>query len=249
MSRHGSSLSPRLRAIGDAVLPGEPVADIGTDHAKLPIALVASQRVPKAIACDRAFGPLAVARRALEKEARSEIELRAGEGLAPIRPGEVATLILAGMGAATIRRILSAHPEVVAATKRLVLQPNTDWAMVRAHVAAEGWGLDAEVLVEDAGKYYVVLSIDPTERRQVSWSESDLRLGPHLRRARAPAFISYLEARIQQVQNALSSASAAHTQDSPGLLALRAEFELLMPELRRTSTPRHDDGHSRGPNA
>jgi len=51
------------------------------------------------------------------------IECRLGEGLQPIRPGEVEAAVIAGIGGATIAGILAASPEVVAGLRAVVVQP------------------------------------------------------------------------------------------------------------------------------
>ena len=55
-------LSPRLRAVADLVPVGARLADIGTDHAYLPAALLLEEKIPSAIAADLREGPLSRAR-------------------------------------------------------------------------------------------------------------------------------------------------------------------------------------------
>ena len=102
-------LSPRLRAVAKLVRRDAPLADVGTDHALLPAALVASQTVPHAMATDKNRGPL---QRAAAHVAgfglESSIELRHGPGLSPFSVDELAklgTIVIAGMGAGTIRTL------------------------------------------------------------------------------------------------------------------------------------------------
>ncbi|MBO5727413.1 MAG: tRNA (adenine(22)-N(1))-methyltransferase TrmK, partial [Oscillospiraceae bacterium] len=55
-------LTPRLLAAAQLVPPGAAVADIGTDHAYLPVWLLKQGRVRYAIAADLRSGPLERAR-------------------------------------------------------------------------------------------------------------------------------------------------------------------------------------------
>ena len=55
-------LSKRLRAVAELVTPGYRVADIGTDHAYVPIWLVQNGRIPSAVAMDVNEGPLQIGR-------------------------------------------------------------------------------------------------------------------------------------------------------------------------------------------
>ena len=56
--RHTLELTPRLRTAADLVPAGARLADIGTDHAYLPAALLLEGKIPYAIAADLRHGPL-----------------------------------------------------------------------------------------------------------------------------------------------------------------------------------------------
>ena len=73
-------LSKRLSAILSLIPEGARVADIGTDHAYLPIALAASGRAKSIIACDIHKGPLAVAAKNLAVSGAEGAFLRFGRG-------------------------------------------------------------------------------------------------------------------------------------------------------------------------
>ena len=51
-------MSKRLEAVAELVTPGYKVADIGTDHAYVPIRLVLEGKSPSAVAMDVNEGPL-----------------------------------------------------------------------------------------------------------------------------------------------------------------------------------------------
>lgn len=179
------------------------MADIGTDHAQLPVALVRRGVVPSAIGIDVAATPLSRA----EANAATvpEVELRLGDGLAPLRPGEAATIVIAGMGGAKLVRLLEGFPGLPS-TSRLVLSPNTQWPQVRAFVARRGFALVGEDLVEDRGHAYLVLSVDPTASARAQWDDDDLVLGPQLRRRRPPAWQRWVRAEHARLVAALRRA-------------------------------------------
>ena len=90
------TLDARLSAAAELVRPGEPVADIGCDHGKLTAVLAASGRYPKVIGADLRPGPLAKAEQTLEYAGcKDRAELRLGDGLSVLSPGEVSTIVLA----------------------------------------------------------------------------------------------------------------------------------------------------------
>lgn len=151
-------LSKRLAVLARCIPTGCTVADIGTDHAHLPVYLVEAGICPRVIATDVNDGPLATARQAVQKYGlEGSIELRRGDGLQVIAPGEVEVVVLAGMGGRLIAGILGTGIDVVQQLKRLVLQPNTQVAFLRAWLVENGWGIVDEHLVEEDGKLYPVL--------------------------------------------------------------------------------------------
>lgn len=152
-------LGPRLTAIAALVPTGSVVADIGTDHAALPIALVRAHRVPRAIASEVVPAPLEYARRVVvEAGCASLVDVRFGSGLSVLQPGEAECIVLAGMGAWTILDIIHAHPEVARTAVALVLQPQTEPELVRRTLAQEGFGLLDERLSREGERFYVVMA-------------------------------------------------------------------------------------------
>ncbi len=76
-------------ALATLVPPGVVVADIGTDHAYLPIYLVQSGQVMRAVAADISPGSLESARQAVTAAGLEErISLRLGSGLSVLTPLE-----------------------------------------------------------------------------------------------------------------------------------------------------------------
>ena len=107
MGKH-LELTPRLRQIAAWVRQGAHLADVGTDHAYLPVWLTLQGRVASAIASDLRRGPLD---RAQETGRRygvgDRITFRLGNGLAAVAPEECDTIVIAGMGGENIAQILA----------------------------------------------------------------------------------------------------------------------------------------------
>ena len=98
-----NTLDKRISAVAALVRQDSRLADIGTDHAYLPVYLVQAGVCPSAIASDIGAGPLDAARRTVtENGLTSEIALRLGNGLATVSAGEVEDIAIAGMGGETI---------------------------------------------------------------------------------------------------------------------------------------------------
>jgi len=155
-------LGERLAALVAFVPLGARVGDIGTDHAYLPIELVGRKIVPFAVAGDIHRGPYQAAKENIENLGlQQNISVRFGNGLAVLSPGEVDTVVIAGMGGSTIVEILSSEPEVTHGLKRLILQPMIATATVRRWLITNQWTIVDEALVQDDGKLYEILVAEP----------------------------------------------------------------------------------------
>ncbi len=152
------ALDARLQAVADFVQLGSRVADIGTDHAYLALALWAQRGAAGVIAADKNSGPCEAARHTLQEAGLlGSIPVRQGDGLAVLQPGEVDTVCIAGMGGQLIAAILAAAPAILQQSGRLVLQPMNAAAELRRWLYAHGWHLVDEALAEADGHIYEIM--------------------------------------------------------------------------------------------
>ena len=129
-------LDKRLRCVAGLVRPGSVLADIGTDHAYLPVWLVKEGICPRAVAADIHVGPAS----------------------APLRPGEADDIVVAGMGGETIASILEAAPWTQDGRYRLILQPMTRPECLRRFLLANGYAILSEQVVQDGRRRYLALA-------------------------------------------------------------------------------------------
>lgn len=116
--------TPRLDALKAALTGYRMVADIGCDHAYLPILLAQEDAAAHFIAADVREGPLLRAKENISRFGLADrIETRLGSGLIPVLPGECEAAVIAGMGGSVICNILQEGETVAKSLKRLVLQP------------------------------------------------------------------------------------------------------------------------------
>jgi tRNA (adenine22-N1)-methyltransferase len=139
----------RIRKLASYVDAGESVADIGPDHGYLSIWLIREGVSPRVIMTDVAEGPLKIARGNAEKYGVTD--LRLGDGLAPLAPGEVDTVVIAGMGGETIIGIMEADPEKTASFPKYILQPRTKTAELRSWLA-ERYEIVEDIVAEERGR-------------------------------------------------------------------------------------------------
>ena len=171
-------LSKRLKTIVSLLdLPAK-IADIGTDHAYLPIHLAQISPESRIIAVENKKQPYNAAQEHIEKAQLSDkIELRLGSGLEPIERGEIDSLIIAGMGAKTIREILNNSYQLAQGLDRIILQAMAGTAKLRRWLVENDFKVVDELLVEGK-EIYQVLLVKPGQQE----IEDDflLELGPKL---------------------------------------------------------------------
>lgn len=153
---HG--LDTRLALVAQFVRAGSRVADVGTDHAFLPVYLVQSGKSPFAIASDIRQGPVASARHTVAESGFGDrISVRMGNGLDTVSPDEVDDIVIAGMGGETVADILARAPWTQNGRYRLILQPMSKPERLRRFLWENGFDLQEESAVQADGHIYTVM--------------------------------------------------------------------------------------------
>lgn len=153
------ALSPRLETIAKLIPEGLRVADIGTDHAYLPAALILSGRADFVIACDIGEKPLQNARHTVDTlNLADKIDLRLSNGLEKVSPNEVDAVVIAGMGGEVIAGIIE-NAKWLKEGKLLLLQPMSSPEILRKFLCQNGYELKSETAISDNSKIYTVMSV------------------------------------------------------------------------------------------
>ena len=171
------NLSNRLMSAAAYVRRGSAVADIGTDHAWLPIYLIERGIAPRAVAADINEGPLNRARINIPKGMKDKIELRLTDGLAGIEDFGAQDILICGMGGELIARILQDAPFTKDKNIRLILQPMTKAPYLREFLLGAGFRIIDESLADDDRIYQVICAEYCGEREE--YSPVELLLGRH----------------------------------------------------------------------
>lgn len=169
-------LSPRLKKIAELIPPTNSIADIGTDHAYIPIYALLNGISPRAVASDIKLGPVARAAENIERFGlKSQISVRLGPGLSTISSGEAEVIVIAGMGGLLIADILDAARDIAKAAKLLILQPMTATPELRAYLAENRFSVKTEHLVAEEEKIYNIIEVQGDGSS--SYTEKELILG------------------------------------------------------------------------
>lgn len=152
-------LTPRLEKLAELVPRCEALADIGTDHAYIPAALVSEGIAAKAIASDIVAGPVERARETVARYALSDkIDVRMGAGLETVVENEADVIVVAGMGGILISEILEKSRRVTDGAKMLILQPMTAVRELREYLCGGGYTITGEYLVKEESKLYNIIT-------------------------------------------------------------------------------------------
>ena len=238
-------LSERLERVVSFVRPCASAADIGTDHALVPVELVRRGIVKKALAMDVRPGPLSRAKEQISRAGLSDqIEPRLSDGLAALKPQEAETVIIAGMGGELIIRILTVGRHMWDSVAQWVLSPHSEVFKVRGWLLENGFSIEKEDMVCEDGKYYVLMDVKraeaETEAGEGTGAEAGLKTespardaefvrllyGDGLIRERNPVLAQYLKEEEQM----LMEREASLRQSAKG--SLRAAERLKETETR-----------------
>lgn len=250
-------LSKRLQTIADFVDCNTRVADIGSDHAMLPVYLVQSGRARSAIAGELNKGPFEAARAQVAGALLTErVDVRHGDGLSVVQPNEVDTITISGMGGALIVTILEAGRQAgkLIGVQQLVLQPNVGEDVVRRWLLAHEWALVDETILEEDGKIYEILvarriadfeaqmqrlydvhKLPQRLREQVEANQWLQRMGPYLIQRGGDVFHSKWQLECEKLTHICKQLQSSELSQSHEKLAIfQQEIETIKEILRCT---------------
>lgn len=152
-------ITPRLKCIINHT-NGIRIADIGTDHAYIPIYLIENKLAEYVIAGDICKGPVKIAEENISNHNLSDkIEVRLGSGLSILKKGETDTIIIAGMGGILISEIIDADIEI-ARQCSLVLQPMNAQYELRKYLIKNGFKITDEDIAVEGFKVYNIMNVE-----------------------------------------------------------------------------------------
>ena len=224
------NLSPRLSVVASFVPKGARMADIGSDHAYLPAHLLLQSKINFAVVGEVAKGPLENARHELAKQRLTDVTvLRLADGLAAVTAADqIDTVTIAGMGGLLIRDILAAAKARGQVFETLILQPNTDEAVVRQWLIANAYQLTHERIVQEDKHFYEIIVAKPGNQ---TLSSLDLTFGPFLRDEQSPVFKAKWQKEADRIALIFERMSAAGKDDTPAYHQWQARYQQIQEVL------------------
>ena len=193
-------LPPRLQAIADWVRDGAILADVGTDHALLPLDLLRRGRIRAAIATDINEEPLRRAQANAKAREEDRIRFFLCDGLAAVEPGEADCVVIAGLGGENIADILR-RADWLREGVQLLLQPMSRAEVLHRELRNMGFRVLRERLAEDTGRVYPIM--EAAGGSDEDWSDAEYFTGPYALLRNDPLFPRYLEEQYRRLTAAV----------------------------------------------
>lgn len=196
-------ISQRLERVGAFVPQGARLLDVGSDHAYLPIYLMQQGRIEAAIAGEVVEGPFQSASKNVTAQGLDQqIEVRLADGLAAFEPtDQIDAIVIAGMGGRLIADILAGGQEKLASVQCLILQPNNREDELRGWLAENGFAIQTEDLLEEAGKFYEIIVAGAGQQ---VLTDQEKRFGPFLLQDQSPVFKAKWQKELQKHEKSLA---------------------------------------------
>lgn len=221
------ALSKRLEQVATMIPPCQTVADVGTDHGFLAVALIEKEIAGRVIAIDVNHGPLESAKRFVkERRLEGHIECRLGDGLAVTTAGEIDCAVICGMGGELMQHIISVGPEWL---QTYVVQPQSHREELKKFFVAQGYGITDEQCLQEGKQYYDIWVVE----RGVTSVYNSLPLdsilweyGAILQEHRSPIWVNHIQRRIETLES-IESHMRDVSKGSRDLGAIQKEIEVL----------------------
>ena len=224
---HSITPDARLTAAAEFVRQGARLADVGTDHAYLPVSLLRQGVISFAVASDISEGPLAHAREtaAIAGIGEDRLRLVCTDGLTGLDTYGLTDIAICGMGGEGIAKILAAALFVRDPAIRLILQPMTRGFVLRRYLAENGFKIERENLACVRRHVYACLCVSFTGE-PYSLTPIEAVLGAyHIGEGREhPLFPAYLREHLDAVRRRTTGLRTGGYRDREAA-ALQTEME------------------------
>lgn len=146
-------VSERIKTIGDFILDGDIVVDVGADHGLLELYLLAKYQNVSITAVENKIGPYKILENSLK--GLKNVRLSLSNGISVVNK-DTTTVVIAGMGGLNIKNILLAHPEKIKGLKKIIIDAHRDIEIARKTIISFGFRFSKEKIIFEQGKFYIV---------------------------------------------------------------------------------------------
>ena len=225
---NAQQLSKRLAKVGEFVPSQARLADIGSDHAYLPVRLMLAKKISYAVCGEVVKGPYESALHQVTLQGLADnITVRLADGLFAIEPSDkIDTITICGMGGTLIKQILLEGKERISGEELLVLQPNVGEATLRKYLVANGYTIIAEEILEENKKIYEII-VAKKLVQPMSLNEAQYLFGPLLMQEKSPVFIKKWQRELMQRQRVLQQLQNSAQNHDEKIAELQVEMKFI----------------------
>lgn len=222
-----NKLSQRLKVVADFVPQNSRVADIGSDHAYLPVYLMKQKQIEFGIASEVAKGPLDNAIQEIKAEGLSDrIDTRLADGLLSVQPEDkIDCVTIAGMGGTLIKNILENGNSHLSGNELLILQPNVGEDRLRTWLMNNQYEISDETILREDGHTYEIIVAKKTDE-PVKYTEQEIKFGPFLLKQHSDVFVEKWENEIERIEMVIDQMNLAkHDKPVDKINSMKKEIE------------------------
>ena len=214
-------LGARLYSALAYLTAGGTVADIGTDHAYLPIEIIKKGLSQRAVACDINLGPIESARRNIEAAGLADrIDTLQTDGLHGVEQFHPTDVLIFGMGGELIVKILSEAPWVKDGGIGLILQPMSHAEILRRWLSEQGFSIEGETLTWEDQYYQTIYARFCGETYTLT--EEELFFGREIFSSDSPLLEGYLKGRAKTLNAVIAGKNKGNADAALEMRLLRA---------------------------
>ena len=197
-------LSQRLKTVASMVPKGAYLADVGSDHAWLPIHLIESGKIDWAMAIDNKMGPFLRMRENVSHspKAANRIVCSRSDGISEIADS-VNTLTICGVGGLLACQMLESHPEKLVNISTIIIDPHRDLVAVRKRVCELGYHIADEEMVYEDHVFYSIIRF-AKGAPEIPYTNNELAFGPVLMRKGGGNYSAWLLAQKEKLKKILN---------------------------------------------
>ncbi|GLB46903.1 SAM-dependent methyltransferase [Philodulcilactobacillus myokoensis] len=233
----GKHLSKRLQTVANQVPLNSRLADIGSDHAYLPIYLAQNHLVDFAVAGEVVRGPFQNAEYEINSaNVNSIVHPRLADGLDAIRPSDdINVITIAGMGGNLIHRILERGIKLhrINGNEKLILQPNIGEYGLRKWLMEHYYQISDEKIVVDDHHIYEILIANKMHAKPF-YTEDELYFGPVLLKKHSSALLQKYKDAYQRMQSVIHQMKFARSKQAKiKIQMIKAQMKLIQSLITR----------------
>ena len=216
------AINKRLQLVAEYV-ENRRLADIGSDHAYLPIYLAKNNKIDYAVAGEIVEGPHKVSIKNVREEGLVEIiDCRKAAGLDAIELSDnIEVITICGMGGKLIADILEKGREKLANKPNLVLQQN----FVREKLQELGYEIIAENIIEEDGHIYEIIVAKPGV---MELTEDEINFGKYLMKEKNELFIKKQKQELSKIEYILNQLEKANEVQENKVVEFKSRYAKIL---------------------